>query len=135
LVAKSLDGMLQHNTFMSKKAKDQANANVVFATLLSKQKNLNKTLSDSVACLGRDYPNLNDKVDQSHTTLDYKITGVHNKVNNINDNINSMKSQSATAAATLQMDKMMAFMMHDKTSAAATPAPAAPVSIPAPAPA
>jgi hypothetical protein len=99
---------------------------------LSEKKNLIKTLSDYVARLGRDYRNLNDKVDQSHTTLDNKITGVHNEVNNINNNINSMKSQSAAAAAaTLQMDKMMAFMMRDRTSSAATPAPAVHVSIPA----
>jgi hypothetical protein len=52
---------------------------------------------------------------------------VHNEVGNINDNINSMKSKNATANATadanaaaakLQMDKLMAFMMRDTTSAA-----------------
>jgi ElaB/YqjD/DUF883 family membrane-anchored ribosome-binding protein len=130
LVAKTLDGVLQHNNFMSEKARGQAKSNVIFATLLHEQKNSIKTLSDSVARLGRDYRSLNDRVDQSHTTLDGKITDVHNEVNNINDNINSMKSESAaTAAAALQMDKLMAFMMHDKTLSAA--APAVPVSTPA----
>jgi hypothetical protein len=138
LIAKTLDGVLLHNNFMSETARGQAQSNVTFATLLHEQKNLIKALADFVARLGRDYRSLNDKVDQGHNLLDGKITDVHNQVGNINDNINSMKSDNATANATadanaaatkLQMDKMMDFMMRDTTSAAA--APAVPVSTPA----
>jgi hypothetical protein len=100
LIAKTLDGVLQHNNFMSETARGHAKSNVTFAILLHEQKNLIKALSDSVAHLGRDYRSLNDKVDQSHKMLAGKITDVHNEDGNINDNVNSIKSENATANAT-----------------------------------
>jgi hypothetical protein len=38
-------------------------------------------------------------VDQGHNLLDGKITDVYNQIGNINDNINSMKNDNATANA------------------------------------
>jgi hypothetical protein len=131
LIEKTLDGVLLHNNFMSLTARNQVQSNVTFATLLHDQENSIKALADSVARLGGDYQSLNDKVDQGHNLLDGKITDVHNQVDNLNNNIISMKNETATgAAAKLQMDKMMAYMMRDTTSAAT--APAVPVSTPAP---
>jgi hypothetical protein len=46
LVAKTLDGVLTHTNFMSIKALEQAQANLVFATPLAEQKNLITSLAD-----------------------------------------------------------------------------------------
>jgi hypothetical protein len=133
LLATTMDGMLVHSEFLSTKAKEQVQANVVLATFMADQRNKIKTLSDSVAHIEAKFlsgqQKLRDDLNQGQTKLYGEIDGVRTEVSNINDNINSMKRESAatTAATNSKLDRMMTFMMHDTTLAVAAPVAPAPI--------
>jgi hypothetical protein len=89
LVAKTMDGILVYTNSMSTKVKEQAQANVVLATVMAEQKNSIKALSDSVALLRANQQKLRDDMSQGQTALNDKIIGVRNEMKKIGNELKS----------------------------------------------
>jgi hypothetical protein len=126
MVAGTMDGLLVHSNFLSKKTKEKTQTNISLVNSMTEQKNqiahLTNQLSHIGGCVGSVRNELKDDID-----------GVRTEVSNIGNKLVSMETAMTTAMTTGQNElktMMMTLMTQNAASAVAASAP-----VPAPAPA
>jgi hypothetical protein len=115
LLAGAMDGILVHSKFLSTKAKEQVQTNIVFANSMAEQRNHIKVFTDNLAHVG-----------DVHGELKDDINGVQTEMQQIE---NSIKTEMRSGQNELK-NMLMSLMQNSTTVAASTPAaPATPAAL------